>query len=220
MVSDNGSPFQSEEFKSFVEANGIVHHRVPPYHPASNGAAENLVKQSLEKSKSSYSLKSKIAGFLSSYRNTPHTVTGRTLAEVLLGRAPRTRPSLVHSCLSQALSAKAQLKVGSTPLRSSEVGQEVIMCDHRPSTESKWRKAKILSRLGPLTYEVISDQQTRTVHVDHLLPADGTVSGKEQLTTETKHDPKPEKTDTPAKSTVTCRPFRSRKPWHRLISEI
>ena len=65
------------------------------------------------------------------------------------------------------------------------------MCDHRPSTESKWRKAKILSRLGPLTYKVISDQQTRTAHVDHLLSADGTVSGKEQLTTETKHDPKP-----------------------------
>ena len=97
------------------------------------------------------------------------------------------------------------------------------MRDHRPSTESKWRKAKILSRLGPLTYEVISDQQTRTAHVDHLLPADKTVSGKEQLTTETKHDPKPEKTDTPAKSTVTlhkCRPSRGRKPRYRLISEI
>ena len=151
LVSDNGSPFQSEEFKSFVEANGIVHHRVPPYHPASNGAAENLVKsvkRSLEKSKSSYSLESKIAGFLSSYRNTPHTVTGRTPAEVLLGRAPRTRLSLVHPCLSQALSAKAQLKVGSTPLRSFDVGQEVIMRDHRPSTESKWRKAKISVAFG------------------------------------------------------------------------
>ena len=35
LVSDNHSPFQSEKFKSFVEANGIVHRRVPPYHPAS-----------------------------------------------------------------------------------------------------------------------------------------------------------------------------------------
>ena len=30
LVSDNSSPFQSEEFKSFVAANRIVHRRVPP----------------------------------------------------------------------------------------------------------------------------------------------------------------------------------------------
>ena len=93
LVSDNGPPFQSDEFKSFVEANGIVHRRVPPYHPASNGAAENLVKsvkRALEKGKTTDSLEMKIAGFLATYRNTPHTVTERTPAEILLGRAPRT----------------------------------------------------------------------------------------------------------------------------------
>ena len=44
LVSDNGSPFQSMEFQQFVAANGIVHRRVPPYHPSSNGLAENMVK--------------------------------------------------------------------------------------------------------------------------------------------------------------------------------
>ena len=66
LVSDNGSPFQSEDFKSFVEANGILHRRVPPYHPASNRVAENmvkLVKKSLEKNKTSDSLQTNIQNF-------------------------------------------------------------------------------------------------------------------------------------------------------------
>ena len=37
LVLDNGSPFQSDEFKSFVEANGILY---LSYHLASNGVAE------------------------------------------------------------------------------------------------------------------------------------------------------------------------------------
>ena len=160
LVSDNGSPFQSEEFKSFGEANGILHRRVPPYHSASNGAAENmvnLVKKSLEKNKTSDSLQTKITKFLSSYRNTPHTVTGRTPAEILLGRAPRTHLSLVHPCLSNTLSTKAEMKVGSTLLRNFDEGQEVLVRDHRPNTKTKWRRAKILARLGPLNYEVSID---------------------------------------------------------------
>ena len=153
LVSDNGSPFQSDEFKSFVETNEILHRRVPPYHPALNGAAENLVKfvkRPLEKSNSMDSLETKIACFLSTYRNSPHTVTGRTPAEVLLGRAPRTRLCLVHPFLSQKLSAKAEVKVRSTPCRNFEKGQEVLIRDHCPDTKSKWRKAKVLACLGPL----------------------------------------------------------------------
>ena len=174
LVSDNDSPFQSEEFKSFVEANGILHRRVPPYHPASNGAAENmvkLVKKSLEKNKTSDSLQTKITKFLSSYRNTPHTVTGRTPAEVLLGRAPHTRLFLVHPCLFNTLSARAEMKVGSTPLRNFDEGQEVLICHHHSDTKLKWRRAKILARPGPLTYEVSIGGQTRMAYVDHLMPS-------------------------------------------------
>ena len=66
LVSNNGSSFQSDEFKSFEEANRILHRRVLPYHPASFGAAKNLVKSvqiSLEKGKPTDSVETKIARF-------------------------------------------------------------------------------------------------------------------------------------------------------------
>ena len=44
LVLDNGPLFQSAEFFYFFAANGILHWRVPPYHPFSNRLAENMVK--------------------------------------------------------------------------------------------------------------------------------------------------------------------------------
>jgi len=42
--SDNAPQFMSVEFKEFLEQNNIVHHITPPYHPSTNGLAENMVK--------------------------------------------------------------------------------------------------------------------------------------------------------------------------------
>ena len=43
-VSDNGPQLTSDEFKSFMEKNGIKHILVVPYHSSSNGAAERSVQ--------------------------------------------------------------------------------------------------------------------------------------------------------------------------------
>ncbi|XP_056132888.1 uncharacterized protein K02A2.6-like, partial [Lampris incognitus] len=40
LVSDNGPQFCSEEFATFLKANGVKHIRSAPYHPATNGLAE------------------------------------------------------------------------------------------------------------------------------------------------------------------------------------
>ena len=48
VVSDNGTSLSSREFKEFMDNNGIVHTRVAPYHPSSNGQAKEQYKLSNE----------------------------------------------------------------------------------------------------------------------------------------------------------------------------
>ena len=88
IVTDNGTSFVSEEFKQFLEENGISHIWSSPYHPATNGLAENAVqifKQGLKKHHSG-NLQDRISKFLFHYRLTPHSTTGLSPAELLCGR--------------------------------------------------------------------------------------------------------------------------------------
>ena len=69
VVSDNGPQLASEEFSQFLKQNGVNFTRVPPYHPASNGAAELcaqtakkvLTKQVLDGKANSLSLEHRLA---------------------------------------------------------------------------------------------------------------------------------------------------------------
>jgi len=66
LVSDNGPPFSSEEFRHFMTSNGITHRRVPPYHPSSNRMAENMVKsvkQALNQANKQNTMETKITKF-------------------------------------------------------------------------------------------------------------------------------------------------------------
>lgn len=42
-VTDNGPQWTSKEFQTFIKNNCIKNILTPPYHPQSNGAAENMV---------------------------------------------------------------------------------------------------------------------------------------------------------------------------------
>ncbi|VDP34259.1 unnamed protein product [Echinostoma caproni] len=97
LVTDNGTPFNSAEFKQFVQRNDIRHVRTVPYHPASNGLAERAVQtveQGLLKQQSG-TIRTQLARFSLSYHTTPTESMGKRPAKLMFGRKLRTRLSLV-----------------------------------------------------------------------------------------------------------------------------
>ena len=117
LVSENGPQLAAEEFTKFMRQNGIKFTRVPPYHPASNGAAERsvqiakvaLTKQVLDGKASTLTLEHRLANFLILNRSTPHTVTGLSPAELFLGRQIRNCFTLLKPNLNRTVEEK-QLK--------------------------------------------------------------------------------------------------------------
>lgn len=98
--SDNGPPFTSQEFESFLEYLGIEHKKGVPYWPQSNGAVERFNETILKIIRTARIEKknwqTELADFLFHYRSTPHTVTGVTPAELIMGRSLRGKiPKIV-----------------------------------------------------------------------------------------------------------------------------
>ena len=93
LKSDNGPPFQSQEFANFVDYYGFHHKRITPVWPQANGEIERFVK-TLSKSLRAAVVEGKcfkqyLRSFLRAYRSTPQSTTGKIPAELLYG-TPRT----------------------------------------------------------------------------------------------------------------------------------
>ena len=89
VVSDNGSQFTSNKFKTFVKIIGIMHTTSAPYHPSTNRLAERFIqslKQAMKLAKHNKgTLHTKLARFLFSYINAPHSTTHETPAVLMFG---------------------------------------------------------------------------------------------------------------------------------------
>ena len=180
LVSDNGPPFQSEEFELFCASNGIKHIPAPPYHPATNGQAENCVKtvkralkkHFLDTSKSNVSDSHKLASFLLTYRNTPHSVTGRTPAELLNKRKLRTRLDLLRPDMRKFVEKKQDKQKSQhdvrVQLREFEKNERVRVKNWRDNKDVKFVPGTVVRRLGPLRYLVDVGGKARFVHADHM----------------------------------------------------
>ena len=189
IVSDNGPQFISEEFATFMRANGIKHTRCAPYHPSSNGAVERFVqtfKRAMQASeKDGLPLPHRLANFLLSYRSTPHTTTGVSPATLFLGRDLRTRFDLLRPDIDKTVCEKqAQQKTDHDKrvhVHSFIVGEKVMVKNFRPGP--KWLPGTITQQDGPLSFTVCTESgQLWKRHSDHIKPL-----GKQTIRNEFTH---------------------------------
>ena len=162
LVPDNGSAFTSKEFQIFTSRNGIRHVKNAAYHPSTNGLAKRAVqtfKEALKKT--SGDLETHLAHFLFQYRTTPHSTTGCSPAELLLGCKPRTPLDQIHTASSnpQTLSAQresAQARVTKVPSRQKEAHDKKAKSRSFQTRQGKpkWLPGIITGNFAPLTYVV------------------------------------------------------------------
>ena len=99
--TDNGPPFNSEDFQKFATHFGFTHRRITPMWPRANGEAERLMR-TLEKAIRTAVIEGKnwrqeLFTFLRQYRATPHSTTGKSPSELLNGRKLKsTLPQIQH----------------------------------------------------------------------------------------------------------------------------
>ena len=158
IVTDNGSCFVSDEFQSFLHANGIRLITSAPYHPSSNGLAERAVqilKKGLKKVHDG-SINTRLAKILFSHRLTPQSTTGEIPAELLLGRRPHSRFDLARPNLAERVESKqGQQKAhhdASARSRIFNIGDPVYALNFRHG--EKWLKGSIVEVTGPVSFVI------------------------------------------------------------------
>ena len=102
VTTDNGPQFISDEFRKFMENEGIHHRHTTPLWPQANGEIERQNRSLLKRIRiaqiENKDWKEELGAYLTMYRTTPHSTTGVSPAELLFGRKLRTRlPGLEES---------------------------------------------------------------------------------------------------------------------------
>lgn len=173
LVSDNGTCFTSTEFKDFLSKNGIRHVTSAPYHAASNGLAERAVQtfKRMMKKCPEGTLTAKVARVLFSYRVTPHTTTGLSPAELLLGRKLRCTLDSIHPDLSRKVMKKQEQQTKDHNKKAKgrwfKTGDSVLTQNF--SLGPKWIPGIIESVTGPVSYKVVlGDGRVVRRHVDQI----------------------------------------------------
>ena len=128
------------------------------------------VKQWLAKQSCEVKVGVALSEFLRTYRNVPHSTTGRSPAQIIFGRALRTRLSFVLPCMSERVREQLQPQEELAVPRVFSQGACVWIRDFRPNAPCKWMPGTVLSSVGPLHYTVSTQGGfQRKAHIDHLL---------------------------------------------------
>lgn len=190
LVSDNAKTFCSGEFKVFLKNNGIHHITSPPFHPASNGAAENSVKnvknglKNALGNKASVDINLTLCNFLFDYRNTEHCTTGVSPATLMFSRNLRTRfdnlmpksyqsSNFSHckdSVYKRVLTKQNQQLTYHRGTRRSEfqINEVVFVKNYKNVQKPTWIEGTICERVGKVMYLVKIEGLNNVVWSRHV----------------------------------------------------
>lgn len=164
IVSDNGTLFTGWEFNEFLQQNGVVHVRPPPYHPQSNELAERAVqtiKDGLKKCGDA-DLTKTLAGTLCRYRNTT-LPSGRSPSEMLLGYRLRTQ---LHMCFPPRSRATGDVHSADSAGWNFAPGDPVYLRNY--GRGDKWTPGKVRSISGARIVSVDTENGLVHRHMDQL----------------------------------------------------
>ena len=117
------------------------------------------------------SLQTRVSQFLLRYRITPHTVTGISLSELLLGRRIRTRLDLLLPSLAARVSKKQHDQVTDknkhAKTRTANAGDQVSIRD-LPSRKG-WLPGEVISVRGSQAEVRLTDGRIFSRHLDDVL---------------------------------------------------
>ena len=172
IVSDNGSPFTSGEFESFLQRNEIKQIRTSTYHASSNGMAERYVqtfKHTMNKMPTEKDIDEELQKFLFAYRITPQTTTGKTPAELLMGRRLISALDLLRPNLDRQIREKMSSVVDRPKTNRIDLQLLDPVYVRNFGQGSLWWKGKIVNRHGPVTWLIeLTDGRVIQRHVDHV----------------------------------------------------
>ena len=175
IVSDNGPCFTSEEFGMFTRFCGLRHIKSAVYKPATNGLAERMVqtfKRALKSSRDPVPVF--LDKFLFKYRMTPHSTTGISPAELLLGRKLRNRLDLLWpmSKIASNVSEKQEHQRRWHTNHPREVDwktNDPVMVKSFARLGPKWTPAAITECTGPVSYKCeLEDGRIIKRHQDQI----------------------------------------------------
>uniref|UniRef100_A0A670I4V1 Gypsy retrotransposon integrase-like protein 1 n=1 Tax=Podarcis muralis TaxID=64176 RepID=A0A670I4V1_PODMU len=164
LVSDNGPQFTSGTFERYLLGLGIRHALTAPFHPSSNGQAERMVRSTKEALArlDRGDWHERVAEYLFVQHITPHAATGRSPAELLMGRRLRSPLDRLHPDF-----AVAEPPGCANAPRSFVPGNQVFARNY--VGDIPWVPATVVGVTGPRSYQVaLEDGRLWRRHIDQL----------------------------------------------------